>query len=215
MRARANGGMLVLRNEDIDSTRFKMEFVPAMIEDLKWFGFEWSEGPDCGGPFAPYNQSERTTFYRAALEKLRAGKFIYPCTCSRKDIRDAARAPHENPGDEPVYPGTCRPKGDVWRVPGDAKNGTSLTPLVNRHALLRFRVPDGETVSFVDENLGGHSLSPEKTSAISSSGGMTAFRRISLPAWLTTRPCRSPKSCAARICWSARRGSFCCIARSA
>ena len=55
-----------------------MEFVPAMIEDLKWFGFEWQEGPDCVGLFAPYNQSERMDFYRAALEKLRAGNFIYP-----------------------------------------------------------------------------------------------------------------------------------------
>ena len=53
-RARENGGTLILRNEDLDSTRFKMEFVPAMIEDLQWFGFEWQEGPDCGGPFALY-----------------------------------------------------------------------------------------------------------------------------------------------------------------
>ena len=77
-RARANGGTLVLRNEDIDSTRFKLEFVDAMIEDLRWFGFDWQEGPDCGGPFAPYHQSERFHLYRAALEKLRAGGFIYP-----------------------------------------------------------------------------------------------------------------------------------------
>ena len=86
-RVKENGGTLVLRNEDLDSTRFKMEFVPAMIEDLRWFGFEWREGPDCGGPFAPYNQSERMGIYRAAVEKLQAGGFIYPCTCSRKDIR--------------------------------------------------------------------------------------------------------------------------------
>ena len=75
-RARANGGTLVLRNEDLDRTRCKPEFVSAMIEDLRWFGFEWQEGPDCGGPFAPYNQSERIQFYRAALEKLRS-RWIY------------------------------------------------------------------------------------------------------------------------------------------
>ena len=109
-RARASGGELILRNEDLDSTRYKMEFVQAMMEDLRWFGFEWSEGPDCGGPFAPYNQSERMDFYRAALEKLRAGNFIYPCTCSRKDIQAATRAPHANDDDEPIYPGTCRTK---------------------------------------------------------------------------------------------------------
>jgi glutamyl-tRNA synthetase len=150
-RARENGGTLVLRNEDMDSTRYKMEFVPAMIEDLKWFGFEWLEGTDCGGPFASYNQSERMVFYRAALEKLRAGGFIYPCTCSRKDIREAASAPHVE-GEEPIYPGTCRGKGDEWRVTGDAK--PLLSSLVTRHVSLRFRVPDGETISFHDENFG-------------------------------------------------------------
>src|SRR5437868_11807502 len=73
-RARANGGVLLLRNEDLDATRFKMEFVADVIEDLRWFGFQWTEGPDVGGPFAPYHQSERMSFYRATLEKLRAGR---------------------------------------------------------------------------------------------------------------------------------------------
>jgi glutamyl/glutaminyl-tRNA synthetase len=138
-RARAKGGSLILRNEDIDSTRFKLEFVSQMIEDLRWFGFEWQEGPDCGGPFAPYNQSERFHLYRATLEKLRAGGFIYPCTCTRKDIRDAASAPNAE-GEEPIYPGTCR------------QNRKS--EIVNRKFSWRFRVPDGETILFVDENFG-------------------------------------------------------------
>jgi glutamyl/glutaminyl-tRNA synthetase len=152
-RANEHGGTLVLRNEDLDSTRYKMEFVPAMMEDLKWFGFEWQEGPDCGGPCAPYNQSERMDFYRAALGKLQAGNFIYPCTCSRKDIREAASAPNVE-GDEPIYPGTCRGKRDEWPVTGDGKNTALFSSLVTRHASLRFRVPDGETVSFVDGNCG-------------------------------------------------------------
>jgi glutamyl-tRNA synthetase len=139
-RARAAGGTLILRNEDLDSTRFKMDFVPAMIEDLKWFGFEWQEGPDCGGPFAPYNQSERMEFYRATLGKLHEGGFIYPCTCSRKDIREAASAPNIE-GEEPIYPGTCR-----------QKRGSETG---NRKFSWRFRVPDGETISFVDGNCGG------------------------------------------------------------
>jgi glutamyl-tRNA synthetase len=139
-RARENGGSLVLRNEDLDSTRFKMEFVPAMIEDLKWFGFEWQEGPDCGGPFAPYNQSERMNVYHAALEKLQAGGCIYPCTCSRKDIRNAARAPHTEDDNEPIYPGTCR--------------GNRKSEIVNRKFAWRFRVPDGETICFTDGNCG-------------------------------------------------------------
>jgi glutamyl/glutaminyl-tRNA synthetase len=139
-RAKASGGVLVLRNEDLDAVRFKMEFVGAMIEDLKWFGFEWREGPDCGGSFGPYNQSERLRLYRAALEKLREGGFIYPCTCSRQDIQSAARAPHADDEREPVYPGTCRNK--------------RLSEIANRKFCWRYHVPDGETISFVDGHFG-------------------------------------------------------------
>ncbi|HEY3760804.1 MAG TPA: tRNA glutamyl-Q(34) synthetase GluQRS [Verrucomicrobiae bacterium] len=140
-RAKKNGGQLILRNEDLDRVRCKPEFVTAMYEDLRWFGFEWCEGPDIGGPFAPYNQSERMSFYREALEKLRAGGFIYPCTCSRKDIQAAASAPHAE-DDEPVYPGTCRQRSGEKQVTG------------GKNTSLRFRVPDGEVISFRDENLG-------------------------------------------------------------
>jgi glutamyl-tRNA synthetase len=142
-RARASGGTLVLRNEDIDSTRFKLEFVPQMIEDLRWFGFEWQEGPDCGGAWGPYSQSARRSFYVAALEKLRAGGFVYPCTCSRKDIRDAASAPNAGDDEGPVYPGTCR-----------NKNLPTLNPQLSSRFSWRFRVPDGETISFTDGNCG-------------------------------------------------------------
>jgi glutamyl-tRNA synthetase len=164
-RARANGGTLILRNEDIDSTRFKLEFVPQMIEDLRWFGFEWQEGPDCGGPFGPYSQNERRPFYTAALEKLRAGGFVYPCTCSRKDIRDAASAPNAGDDEGPIYPGTCRNKSDEWRVASlrseasarqasDVNAAPAASSPVVRHPSLRFRVPDGETVAFTDGNFG-------------------------------------------------------------
>jgi glutamyl-tRNA synthetase len=130
-----------------------MEFVDAMLEDLRWFGFEWSEGPDVGGPFGPYNQSERYSFYRAALEKLRAGNFIYPCTCSRKDIQQAVSAPHAG-DDELIYPGTCRNKGDQWRVASDGNAAGAVMSPVTRHPPLRFRVPDGETVAFADGSCG-------------------------------------------------------------
>lgn len=140
-RARRQGGVLVLRNEDLDRARCKEQFVAAMIEDLRWFGFQWQEGPDCGGPFGPYNQSERLNTYRRALEKLRDGGFIYPCTCSRKDILGALSAPHEAE-DEPVYPGTCRP--------GSGRRTQGQGAMVN----WRFRVPDGEGVSFTDGHCG-------------------------------------------------------------
>jgi glutamyl-queuosine tRNA(Asp) synthetase len=139
-RARQHAGELILRNDDLDSTRYKMEFVEAMLEDLRWFGFQWSEGPDSGGPFAPYNQSERMHYYRAALAKLCAGGFVYPCTCSRKDIQAAATAPHRENDEEPIYPGTCR------------ENHKS--EIANQKSSWRFRVPDGEIISFQDENLG-------------------------------------------------------------
>ncbi len=150
-RAKQRGGELILRNDDLDSTRFKMEFVDAMLEDLRWFGFEWSEGPDCGGQFAPYNQSERMSCYRDALEKLRAGNFIYPCTCSRKDIQAAVTAPHAG-DDELIYPGTCRGKRDACSVMREKTSDADSRS--TRHASLRFRVPDGETISFTDGNCG-------------------------------------------------------------
>jgi glutamyl/glutaminyl-tRNA synthetase len=166
-RARANGGALILRNEDLDSTRFKMEFAGAMLEDLRWFGFEWSEGPDVGGKFAPYNQSERMNFYRAALEKLRVGNFIYPCTCSRKDILAATRAPHANDDDEPIYPGTCRTK-----FPSPNSN------LPSAKFNWRFRVPDGETISFTDGNFG-----EQKFIAGKDFGDFVVWRHDDVPAY--------------------------------
>ncbi len=180
-RARANGGALILRNEDIDALRFKLEFVTQMIEDLHWFGFEWQEGPDCGGPFAPYNQSERFHLYRAALDQLRAGGLVYPCTCSRKDIRDAASAP--NAGDEePIYPGTCRNRSGEWRVTSHAKTATALLSPVTRHPShrvnWRFRVPDGETISFTDGNFG-----PQQFVAGKDFGDFVVWRHDDVPAY--------------------------------
>ncbi|MCX6894426.1 MAG: tRNA glutamyl-Q(34) synthetase GluQRS [Verrucomicrobia bacterium] len=166
-RARANGGTLVLRNEDLDSTRYQMEFVTTMLEDLRWFGFEWQEGPDVGGAFGPYNQSERMAFYRATLEQLRAGGFIYPCTCSRKDIQAAVRAPHAEDDDEPVYPGTCRDK---------------LLPTLNSQPSTRFswrfRVPDGETVAFTDGSCG-----EQRFVAGQDFGDFIVWRRDDVPAY--------------------------------
>ena len=139
-RANAASGILVLRNEDLDRARCKPEFVSAMFEDLHWFGFEWREGPDIGGPFGPYNQSERYAIYREALEKLERGGFIYPCICSRKDLQAAARAPHAEDDNEPIYPGTCRE--------------LKLSQVANRKFCWRFRVPDGQSMTFADGNLG-------------------------------------------------------------
>jgi len=137
-------GELVLRIEDLDPARCRAEFCDAIDEDLRWFGFHWDEGPDIGGPHAPYIQSRRTEVYREAWRILRASGFIYPCTCSRRDVLAAAGAPHGD-NDEPLYPGTCRAR---------EHDDTSSSPAgVN----WRFRVPDGEQLRFRDERLGEQS----------------------------------------------------------
>ncbi|MGB9119812.1 MAG: glutamate--tRNA ligase family protein [Candidatus Angelobacter sp.] len=95
-RARAAHGKLIFRNEDLDYQRCKPEFVQAMYQDLCWLGLDWDEGPDTGGSFGPYSQSERRSFYLDAWCKLRDSALIYPCTCSRKDLERALSAPHED-----------------------------------------------------------------------------------------------------------------------
>lgn len=136
--ARAAGGELILRNDDLDRGRSRPEFVAAMFEDLSWFGFRWREGPDVGGPHAPYDQSARMKFYLAAFNALRGAGFIYPCTCSRQDVARALAAPHQGE-DEPLYPGTCRGKS-----PARERRGVNW----------RFRVPDREVVEFIDGHCG-------------------------------------------------------------
>ena len=135
-RARAAGGALALRNDDLDRSRVRPEFVAAFLEDLKWFGFHWDEGPDVGGPFAPYSQSARMPFYRQTFEQLKGAGQIFPCTCSRQDVLRAVQAPHAGE-DEPVYPGTCRERSIEDIPPG-------------KKISWRFRVPEGCEVSFVD-----------------------------------------------------------------
>jgi glutamyl/glutaminyl-tRNA synthetase len=144
-RALAANGTLILRNDDLDSTRYRMDFVASMLEDLRWLGLSWSEGPDCGGPFAPYNQSERHDHYRAALNQLHAAGHIFPCTRSRRDVLEAIGAPHEGAADdEPVYPVSFRPP-----------IGAPLPELGETISVnWRFRVPQGETISFRDERFG-------------------------------------------------------------
>ncbi len=136
-RARARGGVLVFRDEDLDPQRSRAEYATAMIDDLRWLGIDWQEGPDIGGPFAPYRQSERRELYLDAWRQLMRGGWIYPCQCSRRDLASAAQAPHDS-DDEPVYPGTCRAR-KLEAEPG-------LPAGVN----WRFRVPDEETISFKD-----------------------------------------------------------------
>ena len=107
-RARKVGGTVVLRNDDLDRDRVRTEFITGFIEDLKWLGVEWDEGPDRGGPHRPYSQSERMSHYAAALSRLRDLGWVYPCTCSRREILASLSAPHAG-DEEPVGEGTAVP----------------------------------------------------------------------------------------------------------
>jgi len=173
-RAEAHKGTLVLRLEDLDRARCQPHFFSAALEDLRWFGFRWQEGPDLGGPLGPYVQSERMALYRAALARLKAAGFVYPCTCSRQDVLRAVNAPH--PGeDEPIYPGTCRPRwdaGNAIQSPGPA----NLERV--RRANWRFRVPDGQVVAFVDLNYG-----PQRFVTGRDFGDFVVWRHDDIPAY--------------------------------
>ena len=164
-RAQQQGGVLVFRNEDLDPQRCRPGFVEAMYEDLRWLGIRWNEGPDCGGPYAPYSQSERRSFYLEAWQQLRDSGVIYPCTCSRKDLAAAATAPNDT-DDEPVYPGRCRSRTDGAQF--QEPKGVNW----------RFRVPDGETIEFVDLNLGAQAFVAGKDF-----GDFVVWRRDDVPAY--------------------------------
>jgi len=166
-RAREQAGQLILRNEDLDMTRCRSEFVAAMFEDLHWLGIRWQEGPNCGGPYTPYSQSGRFEYYRDALRRLRKRGLIYLCSCSRREVAQAASAPNDM-DDEPVYPGTCRPKSTSVCWADDA------APQAN----WRFRVPAGEEISFTDLHLG-----PQRFVAGQDFGDFIVWRRDDVPAY--------------------------------
>jgi glutamyl-tRNA synthetase len=182
-RAREHRGVLVLRNEDLDKGRCKPEFVTAMFEDLHWCGFEWQEGPDRGGPFEPYAQSERLAMYRQAFEKLKSAGLVYPCTCSRQDVLRALTAPHAGE-DEPVYPGTCRPQDAGSREASNAKKGENPEPEVQKHGgemrlvNWRFRVPDRAPVSFIDGSGG-----PQRFLSGEDFGDFVVWRHDDVPSY--------------------------------
>lgn len=160
-RAQAAGGTLFLRNDDLDRSRCRPEFVAAMTEDLRWFGFHWRE--------PVVTQSERIPLYRAALARLHAGGFIFPCHRSRKDVLAAATAPHEgDENDEPLYPAAFRPPP-----------GSSLPPLTDPITVnWRFCVPEGETLVFNDTRLG-----EQRATAGRDFGDFLVWRRDDVPSY--------------------------------
>jgi glutamyl-tRNA synthetase len=137
--ARCTDGQFVLRVEDLDQPRVRPGASERMLFDLRWLGLDWDEGPDFGGPYAPYIQSERQEIYTTYLQHLQDKGLIYPCYCSRAEIAHAASAPHGNEG--PCYPGTCRYLTQAQCRQHEANN---------RRPSMRFRVDDECTISFTD-----------------------------------------------------------------
>jgi glutamyl-tRNA synthetase len=133
--ARKNNWKIILRIEDIDGPRIKRGADQQAIEDLKWLGLDWDEGP--------IYQSTRTDRYQEALEHLLHTGFAYPCICTRKEVELAASAPHAEDGSS-VYPGTCRDR---------FKSVKEATQLAGRAPAIRFRAPN-EGIAFEDKFAG-------------------------------------------------------------
>jgi len=124
--ARHAGGAFVLRVEDLDPPRVVSGSADRILDDLRWLGLGWDEGP--------FFQSARASLYERAIESLMHQGLTYPCDCSRAEIARVASAPHE--GEEVAYPGTCRDKDPARPM--------------RRPAALRLRLPDEQRVAFED-----------------------------------------------------------------
>ncbi len=137
--ARRTGGRLILRLEDTDRERSESRYADAILEDLAWLGLSWDEGPDVGGPSAPYEQSRRLEHYREALDRLIRSGRAYPCFCSRQELR-AMRERQAAKGLPPRYDNRCR------AVPPDE---AARRVEAGEEHVYRFRLPDGK-VEFDD-----------------------------------------------------------------
>ncbi|MBB3109495.1 glutamyl-tRNA synthetase [Paenibacillus phyllosphaerae] len=143
LQIRSMNGSFIMRMEDIDKPRCKPELAEQALADLRWLGLDWDEGPDMGGPHAPYTQSEREHLYASALDQLEQQHLLYPCYCSRAELLSIASAPHGLGSEGPVYPGTCSRLTEAER----AERALSKTPS------LRFRAAEGP-YTFHDETAG-------------------------------------------------------------
>jgi glutamyl/glutaminyl-tRNA synthetase len=158
-------GQLLLRNDDLDAARCRPEFVKAMVEDMQWLGLRWEE--------PMISQSERIPLYRDALARLHTAGCIYPCSCSRRDVQLSVTAPHENT-DEPIYPGTCRPEN----LPAHSSRLTLHSPAQGDGVNWRFRLPDGEKLTFTDGESGGqHAVAGREF------GDFLVWRKDDLPSY--------------------------------
>ncbi len=136
---KSHQGTFILRVEDTDQERSSIDSVRAVLDDLKWLGLQWDEGPEVEGPYAPYFQSERRAIYKEHTEKLISEGKAYRCYCTKEELdaqREALKA--RNPKANFVYPGTCRDRKDQPDLP----------------FVVRFRSPTTGSTDFTDKVFG-------------------------------------------------------------
>jgi len=138
--ARHNGGTMVLRVEDTDRSRVNEESYRAVLEDLRWLGLDWDEGPEVGGDYGPYRQSERLGIYRSVVEQLTDAWLAYRCYCTPEEL-EARRKAAMSAGRRPGYDGRCYLLTDVGRAAFEAEG---------RSYVIRFHVPDEGSTTFHD-----------------------------------------------------------------
>ncbi len=167
LQIRQANGQFVLRVEDIDTARSRADLALRQLDDLRWLGIDWDEGPDVGGPHAPYVQSERTPLYEAALERLKQSDLLYPCYCSRSELARIASAPHGLSSEGGAYPGICRHLTEEERQAKEAHK----TPA------FRFKM-SGQPVTFIDGWAGEATFAGEAVSdfVVKRADGMFSYQ---------------------------------------
>ena len=165
--ARKTGGRFILRVEDTDEARSSDNFMRELFEDLRWMGLDWDEGPDIGGPHAAYRQQQRRAIYEEWLVKLDAAGLTYPCFCTPAEL-NISRRQQLAAGKPPRYAGTCRNLTEEQRAERLVRG---------QAAALRFRVPNGEVVTFNDVVHGEQRFSTDDIGdfIIRRADGSTAF----------------------------------------
>ncbi|MEW1751461.1 glutamate--tRNA ligase [Streptomyces angustmyceticus] len=148
--ARHNQGTLVFRIEDTDAARDSEESYRQLLDSFHWLGFDWDEGPEVGGPHAPYRQSQRMDLYKDIAEKLIAAGHAYHCYCTTEELDDRREAARKA-GRPSGYDGTCRTLTDEQKAAYEAEGRTSI---------VRFRMPD-EPITFTDLVRGELTFTPE------------------------------------------------------
>lgn len=138
--ARKSGGRFILRIEDTDAERSQIRFRDELMADMRWLGLDWDEGPDVGGPAAPYSQAERGEIYRTLYDTLEANGRAYPCYCTPEDL-ELSRKLQRMSGKPPRYAGTCRHLSTAQRAERETRG---LKPT------LRFAVPNDQVIEFTD-----------------------------------------------------------------